>query len=438
MRILVLNAGSATVKFGLYAAAAEGATASSGITVLARGIADSLNTGSASIRFDLPAGGATVPIGGSTAPQAARRVLEMATHGELESPSGSSGPSTSKTAQHSSEPGGRSAGLTDVNKAVRIDAIGCRVVHGGAAFSQPTRVSPTVLDEIRSLARLAPLHNSIDADVIEAAGLALPGVPVIAVFDTAFHHTLPVVASIYALPWDLCRTHGLRRYGFHGISHRYVSERLVECLGRTSKGSRLITCHLGNGSSICAVRDGRSIDTSMGLTPLEGLVMGTRCGDVDPGLLLYLLQSLRMTAHEVDDMLNHKSGLAGLAGHNGDVRELDAAARAGDARAEMALEVFAYRASKYIGAYSAAMEGLDAVAFTGGIGEHSSGVRERICRRLAFLGLTLDAGKNASAAGQAPCRITADACTVQAWVIPTDEEGQIAREAAVALGTSNA
>ena len=317
-----------------------------------------------------------------------------------------------------------------------IDAVGHRVVQGGARFFEPTRVTPAVLQDLRGLKELDPLHNPTEVAMIEAAQRLLPDAPSVAVFDTAFHRTLPEVAWRYALPADLADRLGLRRYGFHGISHRYVSGRLLECLGRGPAGTRLITCHLGNGASICALRDGASIDTSMGLTPLEGLVMGSRSGDVDPGLLLYLLRTQGMTPEQLDDMLNHDSGLKGLAGRS-DVRDLEQAAGQEDKQADMALEIFAYRVRKYLGAYDAALGGLDAVAFTGGIGERGAGMRARICQGLDFLGLRLDAERNGAATGSEAAQISTDAGPVSVWMIPTDEERQIAREVA-ALLQSNA
>ena len=313
-----------------------------------------------------------------------------------------------------------------------IDAVGHRVVQGGARFFEPTRITPAVLQDLRGLKELDPLHNPTEVAMIEAAQRLLPDAPSVAVFDTAFHRTLPEVAWRYALPADLADRLGLRRYGFHGISHRYVSGRLLECLGRGLAGTRLITCHLGNGASICALRDGASIDTSMGLTPLEGLVMGSRSGDVDPGLLLYLLRTQGMTPKQLDDMLNHDSGLKGLAGRS-DVRDLEQAAGQGDKQADMALEIFAYRVRKYLGAYAAALGGLDAVAFTGGIGERGAGMRARICQGLDFLGLRLDAERNGAATGSEAAQISTDAGPVSVWVIPTDEECQIAREVAALL-----
>ena len=251
--------------------------------------------------------------------------------------------------------------------------------------------------------------------------------PGVAVFDTAFLRTLLEIASRYALPGELSERLHLRRYGFHGISHKYVSERLLECLEYPALGSRLIVCHLGNGASICAVKDGMSIDTSMGMTPLEGLVMGTRSGDIDPGLLIYLLKNGDYNVNTLDDLLNQRSGLLGLSGNSGDVRELEKAAEEGDTKAELALELFAYRVSKYIGAYAVALEGVDAIAFTGGIGQHSRLMRSRICRRLHFLGLQLDPVQNDLVCG-ASLKISSHDSTMQAWVIPTEEERQIAIE----------
>ena len=313
-----------------------------------------------------------------------------------------------------------------------IDAVGHRVVQGGARFFEPTRVTPEVLEGLHGLEELDPLHNPTEVALIEATQRLLPDAPNVAVFDTAFHRTLPEVAWRYALPADLADRLNLRRYGFHGISHRYVSGRLLDCLGREPAGSRLITCHLGSGASVCAVWDGLSVDTSMGLTPLEGLVMGSRSGDVDPGLLLYLLRTQDMTTGQLDDLLNRDSGLKGLAGRS-DVRDLEQAAGQGDRTADMALEIFAYRVRKYLGAYAAALGGLDAVAFTGGIGERGVGMRARICRGLDFLGMSLDTDRNAAATGGAAAQISADDSPVSVWVIPTDEERQIAREVAALL-----
>jgi acetate kinase len=303
-----------------------------------------------------------------------------------------------------------------------IDAVGVRVVHGGSRFENPAIVDDDVLGEIRNLAELAPLHNPIAVGVIEEVRSTLSGVPIVAVFDTAFHRTLPPVAFTYAVPPEL----GVRRYGFHGISYSYVSKRLSSL----NDGARHIIAHLGNGASVCAIRDGRSIDTSMGFTPMEGLVMGTRGGDLDPGAILYLLRKGTSEA-DLDDLLNHRCGLRGISESSGDIRELDRAAAAGDAKAELALDVFAYRAAKYIAAYCAALDGVDAIAFTAGIGEHSASMRQRICNRLSFLGVSLDETAN-NAASKDERRISSGKIAV--WVIPTNEELEIARAAFEILG----
>ncbi len=315
-----------------------------------------------------------------------------------------------------------------------IDAVGHRLVHGGSKFTSATRVSPEMLDELKALRGLDPLHNPGEIGLIEATQKLLPNVPEVACFDTAFHRTLPEVAYTYALPHDLSDRLTLRRYGFHGLSHQYVSERLLECLERGAEGTRLVTCHLGSGASVCALLGGKSVDTSMGMTPLEGLVMGTRSGDVDPGLLVYLMREQKMTPEQLDDLLNKQSGLLGVSGVGSDVRDLEKAAGEENAQAELALSLFAYRVRKYLGAYAAALGGLDAVAFTGGIGERSAAMRGRICAGLEFFGLTLDAGANQSAIGKKAMPISAEGSAVSAWVIPTDEERQMAREVAEVLG----
>ena len=292
-----------------------------------------------------------------------------------------------------------------------VEAVGVRVVHGGSRFETPAIVDDSVLDEIRRLSTLAPLHNPLAVKAIEDVRRKRHGIPIVAVFDTSFHRTLPPVASTYAIPQDL----GIRRYGFHGISYSYVSKRLHAL----DAGDKLIVAHLGNGASVCAIRGGRSIDTSMGFTPMEGLVMGTRAGDLDPGAILYLL---RDGVADLDDLLNHRCGLRGLSGISGDVREIEASS---DPNAQLALDVFAYRAAKYIAGYCAALDGVDAIAFTAGIGEHSASMRQRICDRLGFLDVILDDAKN-RAPRTDERRISAG--RVGVWVIPTNEELEIARE----------
>lgn len=336
--------------------------------------------------------------GSSTLKFAFYRGEEALTSGTIE------GVSSRETAEAIQKAGGESIG-----------AVGCRVVHGGSRFVKPVRVDDSVVEEIRKLAALAPLHNPLAVEVIEEVRRSLPGVPIVAVFDTAFHRTLPVVASTYAVPAAL----GVRRYGFHGVSYSYVSKRLRD-LGA---GSRLIICHLGNGASVCAVRDGISVDTSMGLTPMEGLVMGTRAGDLDPGVILYLLRGGR-SEEQLDELLNRRSGLLGVSERSADVRELEKAVSEGDPHAELALEVFAYRAAKYIGAYAAALGGVDAICFTAGIGEHSPAMRWRICERLGFLGVEIDDELN-RAVRQDERRISRGRTPV--LVVPTNEELEIAR-----------
>ena len=316
------------------------------------------------------------------------------------------------------------AKLIDECRALGIDAVGHRIVHGGSLFREPVMIDHAVIDRLRALRPLDPLHNPAQVALVDAAMKLLPDVPHVAAFDTAFHRTLPDIAALYALPRDLSERYQLRRYGFHGLSYAYVSRALLVELGRDAEGTRLIVCHLGNGASVCAVRDGKSVDTSMGLTPLEGLVMGTRSGDVDPGLLFFLLREQDMSAADLDAILNDKSGLLGLSGLSSDVRELQDAAPT-NAQAAFALDAFAYRVRKYIGAYAAAMGGVDAVAFTGGIGEHSASMRARICAELGFLGIALDPWANAAANGKANASIGAS--TVGVWVIPTNEELEIAR-----------
>lgn len=310
---------------------------------------------------------------------------------------------------------------------ITVDVVGHRIVHGGAKFFEPTLIDTESLSAIHDLTELAPLHNPSGLAGIEASMKILPNIPNVAIFDTAFHHKLSDVASRYALPTELAERLQLRRYGFHGISYRYVMERTLLCLNRPTTGSRLIICHLGNGASVCAIRDGQSIDTSMGFTPLEGLIMGTRCGDIDPGLILHLTRTEHLTIEQMDDLLNHKSGLLGLSGGKSDVRDLEEAEIAGDEAARLALDCFAYRVRKYIGAYAAVLGGVDALIFTGGIGEHSAFIRSRICDGLNFLFLGIDEKINNNLNAGAPTPIGQEE-GIRVWVIPTDEARQIARE----------
>ena len=313
---------------------------------------------------------------------------------------------------------------------VAIEAVGHRIVHGGTRFIEPVFVDDVVLNHLRELTELAPLHNPSGIAGIESVRELLPHVPNVAVFDTAFHHNVPDVASCYALPAKLSDRLQLRRYGFHGVSYHYVSTRMMLISKSGASGesvSRMIICHLGNGASVCALLNGQSIDMSMGFTPLEGLIMGTRSGDVDPGLVLHLLRREGMTSTQVEELLNHQSGLLGLSELSGDVRDLEKAASGGDVKSQLALECFAYRVRKYIGAYAAALGGLDTLVFTGGIGQYSASTRTRICRGLSFFGLSLDEECNQSATGNESVAINRGDDR-KIWIVPTDEERQIVRQ----------
>lgn len=311
-----------------------------------------------------------------------------------------------------------------------IDAVGHRVVHGGERFKRSVLIDEEVIRGIEDTLELAPLHNPHNLKGIQAARDVLgPGVPQAAVFDTAFHHTLPDHAYLYAIPYSLYRRHRIRRYGFHGTSHRYVAYRYRRLTGTTRDATRLVTLHLGNGCSACAIAGGNSVDTSMGFTPLEGLVMGTRSGDVDPALLDYIAVKEGMSLAEVQSLLNKQSGLLGISGLTHDMRELLAEAEEhDDRRARLAIEIFAYRARKYIGAYLAALGGASAIVFTGGIGENAADVRARILEGLEWMGLDLDPAANAATIGGREGRITREGSRLEAWVIPTDEELLIARD----------
>jgi len=307
-----------------------------------------------------------------------------------------------------------------------IGAVGHRVVHGGEEFTGSVLINEAVLASIEKTAHLAPLHNPPNLAGIRAAMHALPAAPQVACFDTAFHATIPQVAYTYALPYELYEQLGVRRYGFHGTSHRYVARRAAAMLGREKYDIHCITCHLGNGSSITAVRDGRSADTSMGLTPLEGLVMGTRCGDIDPAILFYLVQNGYEFA-ALNDLCNKKSGVLGVSGLSNDMRTLIERAAAGHDRARLAIDVYCYRVKKYIGAYYAALGRLDAIVFTGGIGENAALVREKICADMESLDIQLDRGRNEQVSSEER-RIDPDDGGVAVLVIPTDEEGVIAAD----------
>ena len=308
-----------------------------------------------------------------------------------------------------------------------IDAVGHRVVHGAEKFNKSVLITPEVIQQVKDCYDLAPLHNPANVIGIEAIEAVLPGIKQVGVFDTAFHQTMPAKSFMYALPYKFYKEDGVRRYGFHGTSHRYVSQRVCEFLGVNPEDKKIITCHIGNGGSITAVLNGKSVDTSMGLTPTEGLMMGTRVGDVDPGALAFLMKKYNWTADDLQRVINKESGMAGVSEISSDMREIEQADKDGNKRAQMALEMYEQRILKYIGAYAAEMGGVDIIVFTGGVGENQTGVRENVCRPLAFMGVELDNELNARIRGEEAV-ISTPASRVKVCVIPTDEELMIARD----------
>ena len=307
-----------------------------------------------------------------------------------------------------------------------IDAVGHRMVHGGEKFSQSVLLTPEVLAAFEACNDLAPLHNPANLKGVHAISAILPNVPQVGVFDTAFHQTMPDYAYMYAVPYELYQKYGVRRYGFHGTSHRYVSKRVCEFLGVKPEGQRIITCHIGNGGSITAIKDGKSVDTSMGLTPLEGLMMGTRSGDIDGGAVTYIMEKEHLDAAGMSNLLNKKSGVLGIFGESSDMRDLEAAAAAGNPKALLAERMYFYRMKKYIGSYAAALGGVDIIVFTGGVGENQASARWAACEGLEFMGVELDAERNKVRGEEAI--ISTDDSKVKVVVIPTDEELMIASD----------
>jgi len=308
-----------------------------------------------------------------------------------------------------------------------IGAVGHRVVHGGEKFASSVLITDEVIRQVKDCYDLAPLHNPANITGIEAITALMPDVPQVGVFDTAFHQTMPAKSFMYAIPYEFYKEDGVRRYGFHGTSHRYVSSRAAEFLGLDLKDLKMVTCHVGNGGSITAVDGGKSVDTSMGLTPTEGLMMGTRCGDIDPGAITYLMTKHGMDAADIQNLINKKSGVAGVSGISSDMREIEAAVNAGDERAKLALDMYELRITKYIGAYAAEMGGLDVIVFTGGVGENQTGVRENVCAPLGFMGVEIDRELNSKIRGE-EALISLPGSKVKVVVIPTDEELMIARD----------
>ena len=398
MNVLAINCGSSSIKFGLFDAAAIGARPD-GASRLAGGHIERLGTDKAELHFE----------------------------------TGRGAPRDTTAAVHDQAEGVRQIAEWMSATRLAVQAVGHRVVHGGPRFRTPTVLDATVVAAIQELEALAPLHNGPSLAGIRACRGVFGGdVPMVAVFDTAFHASLPERAWRYAIPRELADRHGIRRYGFHGISYRAVLERYCALAGRPESRATIVALHLGSGCSAVAIENGRSIDTSMGLTPLEGLVMGTRSGDIDPSIVGHLSRTEAAPIDEVEHWLNGRSGLLGLSARSGDLRDLLAHER-DDAGAAIAIEVFCYRIRKYIGAYLAALGGAQAVVFTGAIGERSAEVRARICRGLECFGLILDPRANADAAG-GERRISASDARLEAFVIPADEEIEIARDTVQALG----
>jgi acetate kinase len=403
MNVLVLNAGSSSLKFQLIRTDGD-AIAADRDERLARGVIERIG-GAALITFERSGGDVyreAAPIRDSAA------ALDTVLRWLVAPPTG--------------DPVIGSAG--------DIDAVGHRVVHGGEYFRRSVLIDDDVLRQMENTIELAPLHNPHNLRAIAAVRAALGrNVAQAAVFDTSFHHTLPEHAYLYAIPYSLYRRHRIRRYGFHGTSHRYVAYRYRRISGASREDTRLITLHLGNGCSACAIVGGDSVDTSMGFTPLEGLVMGTRSGDLDPAILDFIQHKEGMTVSEIENMLNKQSGLLGISGLTHDMRDLLAeSSEHDDRRASLAIRIFAYRVKKYIGAYLAAMDGADALVFTGGIGENAARVRGMICEGLQWFGLELDGAANDVTVGGREGRISAESSRLAAWVLPTDEELLIARD----------
>ncbi len=392
MKILVLNCGSSSVKYKLIDTEGE--------KVLAEGGVEKIKLHDGFLKYKCPDGSKAIIELGKTdhkgAIEAILRVLTDKTDGVIASFD-------------------------------EIGAVGHRLVHGGEKFSSSVLIDDAVKEMVRECYPLAPLHNPANMTGVEAITALMPDVPQVGVFDTAFHQTMPAKSYMYALPYKYYQQDAIRRYGFHGTSHRYVSQRVCEFLGVDIHGQRIITCHIGNGGSITAIVDGKSVDTSMGLTPTEGLMMGTRVGDIDPGALTYLMTKHHLSVDELQAIINKDSGVAGVSGISSDMREIEAAVKDGDPRATLALDMYEQRIIKYIGAYAAEMGGVDIIVFTGGVGENQTGVRENVCKPLAFMGVEIDTALNATVRGTETL-ISTPSSRIKVAVIPTDEELLIARD----------
>lgn len=395
MLTLVINCGSSSVKYQLINTESR--------DKLAWGMVERIGAVTAIIRHDQPGKKSikkTEPI--ETHTQALKEIMEYLISAE--------------------------SGLLE--SASEIQAVGHRVVHGGETFKDSVHIDESVIEAIEHAFDLAPLHNPPNLKGIEAAMKYLPDAVHVAVFDTAFHHSIPAEAYLYAIPNRLYRRYKIRKYGFHGTSHYYVSRRYYQMKDTKADGTRVITCHLGNGCSLAAIKDGKSIDTSMGFTPLSGLVMGTRSGDIDPSILFYLVEKEELPLNHLHAMLNRSSGLLGLSGYAADMRDLIAEAENGDRRCEQAIDVYCYRIKQYIGSYMAVLNGCDAIIFTAGVGENSSLIRSKVCKNLEYLGVHIDETRNSNVDGLREYKISTDDSRVEVYVIPTDEEMVIALDAA--------
>ena len=392
MKILVLNCGSSSIKYKLFDMDSK--------SVIAQGGIEKIGLPGSFLKLTLPGG--------------EKKILEK------DIPEHTVGVEFILQTLTSAEYGA----IKSLNE---INAVGHRMVHGGEKFSESVLLDKEVLEAFTACNDLAPLHNPANLKGVHAIDAILPDVPQIGVFDTAFHQTMPDYAYMYAVPYELYQKYGVRRYGFHGTSHRYVSQRVCGFLGVKPEGKRIITCHIGNGGSISAIKDGKCVDTSMGLTPLEGLMMGTRSGDIDAGAVTYIMEKENLTPAGVSDLLNKKSGVMGVSGVSSDMRELEAASKAGNPRAVLAEKMYFYRIRKYIGAYAAAMGGVDIIVFTGGVGENQASCRAAACEGLEFMGVKLDAEKNKVRGEEAI--ISTEDSKVTVTVIPTDEELMIASDA---------
>ena len=392
MIILVLNCGSSSVKYKLFDMSKQ--------EVMAQGGVEKLGLPGSFLKFTLPSG--------------EKVVLEK------------------ELPEHNVAIQFILSTLTDnkygcIKSLNEIDAVGHRVVHGGEKFSSSVRITNEVIGKVVECIDLAPLHNPPNLKGIRAMDAIIPGIPQVAVFDTAFHQTMPDYAYMYGLPYSLYKKYGIRRYGFHGTSHRFVSQRACDVLGVPFEKQRIITAHIGNGGSITAIKDGKSIDTTMGLTPVEGLLMGTRCGDVDAGALSFIMDKEGLNAAGLSDLINKQSGVMGLSSISSDMREIEAAIEDGDKKAILTMNVYNYRIKKYIGAYAAALGGLDLLIFTGGVGENQWSTRTAVCREMEFMGIKLDEAKNDHMRGQEMIISTPDS-KVTVMVVPTDEELTIAKD----------